>query len=153
MFEKVTIEKDKSSFDQDKIIIEDDSNEESAKHMPTILGTSFAQPPIISIDSDNDDSASIKVSNSPPILQKGKFHEKDIGINLDVVNTILEQIILQGLDALASTTQQVIPLGPSLVSHVTYHLGSTISLLKIISQLSNQLIQEREEWKIEREPQ
>ena len=40
--ENVTIEKEQSSSDKDKIIIEDDSNEESAEHMPMAVGTSFA---------------------------------------------------------------------------------------------------------------
>ena len=40
MSENVTIEKEQSSFDEDKIIIEDDSNEKSAKCKPTVVGTS-----------------------------------------------------------------------------------------------------------------
>ena len=40
MSENVTIEKEKSSSNKDKIITEDDSNEESVEHMPTVVGTS-----------------------------------------------------------------------------------------------------------------
>lgn len=119
--------------------------------MPGVAETSSVQLPTFSIDLDNDDSISVRFPDSPPIYQREKIHEEDVGINLDFVNTISKQILSQGLDALASTTQQVVPLGPSPMSHVTYHPSSTMSLLSIISQLSNQLIQEREEWKTERE--
>lgn len=90
----------------------------------------------------------------------GKFYEKDIGIYLDIVNIVAKQVLLQGLDVLAYAAQQSIPLVknltdnfPSAISHselhVAYHPGSIISLLSIISQLSLQLIKEREEQKIE----
>ena len=102
MPKNVNIEKEKSFSDDNNIIIEDGSNEESAEHMPIEVGTSSIQPPIISIDLDNDDSVFVGVSDSPPIVQMGKFHEKDIGINLDVVYTVVEQILSQGIDALAS---------------------------------------------------
>ena len=68
MLENVIVEKEKPSFDKDKIIIEDDSNEESVKHMPTVVGTSSVCPPTISIDSDSDDSISVRVLESPLIL-------------------------------------------------------------------------------------
>ena len=100
--ENVIVEIEKPSLDEDKIIIEYYSNEESAKHMPTVAGTSSIQPTIISIDLDSDDGVSIRVLVSPPIHQRGKFYEKDIGINLSMVNTVAEQVLLQGIDALAS---------------------------------------------------
>ena len=73
-----------------------------------------------------------------------EFYERNIEINLITVNDIVEQVLLQGLDALASIAQQSIPLVQNLIDncpfvvshfelHVAYHPGSTISLLSIIS--------------------
>ena len=90
MSENVTIEKEKSSSsDKDKIIIEEG---ESVEHVPAAARTSSDQPPIISIDSKNKDSASVGVSDSPP-PQREKFHDEDVGINFDVVNIVAEKII------------------------------------------------------------
>ena len=86
----VIVEIEQPSPDEDKIIIEDDSNEENAKCMPATVVTSSIKPPIVSIDSHSDYSVSIGVSKSPPIHQRGKFHEKDIGINLIIVNIVFE---------------------------------------------------------------
>lgn len=81
----LVIEEDKSSsYDKDKIIIKEG---ESAECVPTVVGTSSIQPPIISIDLDNDNSVFVGVSDSPP-PQRENFHEEHVGINFDVVNTI-----------------------------------------------------------------
>ena len=90
MSKNVAIKKEQSSSDKDKIMIEEG---ESVEHVPIVARTSFVQPPIISMYSDKDDSVSVGVSNSPP-PKRENFHEEDVGINFDVVNTGSKQILL-----------------------------------------------------------
>ena len=145
MLKRTNVEIEQPSPDEDKIIIEDDSNKENVECMSAIMGTSSIKPSIISIDSDSDDSVFVEVPESPLVYQRGKFYEKDTEINLGIVNDVAKQVLLQGLDALASATQKSIPLEQNLIDncplaishsklHVAYHPGSTISLLRIISQ-------------------
>lgn len=58
----VTVEAEQSSPDEDKIIIKDDSSEENIECMHVAVRTSFIKTPIVSIDTDSDDSASVRVS-------------------------------------------------------------------------------------------
>ena len=84
----------------DKIIIEDDSSEENEACKSVKVGTSSIKPPIVSVDSDSDERISVCVPKSPSIHIRGKFYEKNVEINLSIVNDVVEQVLLQGLDAL-----------------------------------------------------
>ena len=105
------------------------------------------------------------------------FSKGDCEFNFGFVNSIIEKILQQGLDALAYATQQFTPpreipyeqtdileksiqvnkeIFVSLIatgSHkgsVAYNLASNVSFLAIISQLSNELTMEREQWKTQK---
>ena len=58
------------------------------KCISTVVGISSVKPPIVSIDLDSEDSVSIGILESPPIQQRGNIFEKDIEINLDIVNNV-----------------------------------------------------------------
>ena len=86
----------------DKIIIEDDSSEENEACKYAKVDTSSTKPHIVSVDSDSDNSMSFGVLESPPVHLREKFCETNIEINFSTVNDVAEQVLLQGLDALAS---------------------------------------------------
>ena len=84
----------------DKIIIEDDSSIGKQAYKPFEEGTSLAKPFVESIDLDSDDGVSVGVPKSPPMHNRRNFYEVKDEINLNLVNTMAEQV-LQGLDTLA----------------------------------------------------
>lgn len=113
------------------------------------------------------------VLESPPTISRDNLFRESLDVNMNFFNQVVKHILNEGLDALASTTQQcsntkrsmvvwmnptkLISLnsGKSSISHSTENHGVNamsevscfVSLFFVIFQLSKKLVTEREQWK------